>query len=84
MKYVMFDNSFPIIFQEGIAHNEIKVKNMSPTSAGFISIVPSTSIFKKNKASAYFDIKVYGESLSLNLKPSDRDLQVFERYFGEY
>ncbi len=78
----MFDHSFPVIFQDGIGHNEIKVKNMSPTSAGFVSVVPGIS--KKNKASAYLDIRVFGESISLGLKPSDRDLEIFERYFGEY
>lgn len=81
MKYVIFDHSFPVIFQEGIGHNKITVKGMKPTSAGFISIVSKT---KLRAFESYLDIKIYGESLSLNLKPSDRDLEIFERYFGEY
>ena len=80
----MFDNSFPVIFQEGIGHNEITVKGMKPTSAGFIFISPKVKNIGPTTVGGYFDIRIFGESNSLNLKPSDRDLEIFERYFGEY
>lgn len=84
MKYIIFDNSFPVIFQEGIGHNEIKVKGMSPTSAGFISVIPKVKEKTPNTVGGYFDIRVFGESISLGLKPRDNDLQIFERYFNNY
>ena len=83
MKYVMFDNCFPVIFQEGIAHKDITVFRMRPTSAGFIKIIPKIHFYGDLKT-AYFDIKVFGESQSLGLKPSEKDLEIFEKYFGEY
>lgn len=80
----MFDGCFPVIFQEGIGHNEITVKGMKPTSAGFIIVSPKVKDSGPTIVRGYFDIKIYGESISLGLKPSDRDLEIFERYFGEY
>jgi len=84
MKYVVFDYSLPVIFQEGISHNEITVKGMSPTSAGFIIVSPKVKDSGPTTVRGYFEIRIYGESISLGLKPSDRDLEIFERYFGEY
>ena len=80
----MFNGCFPVIFQEGVGHNEITVKGMKPTSAGFIIVSPSVKDIGPTTMGGYFNIRVFGESVSLKLKPSDRDLEIFERYFGEY
>lgn len=68
MKYIIFksgDLLKPIIFPDHIAHSEIICKNAIPVSAGFFKI-------------DFGDITVYGESVSLKLKPRKQDNELIK------
>jgi|WetSurMetagenome_2_1015567.scaffolds.fasta_scaffold966895_2 hypothetical protein len=61
IKYVMFDGAFPVVFGEYIKHSDVSVKDLKPTSAGFIQLgMPG-------------EITVYGKSESLDLAPTEDD-----------
>jgi hypothetical protein len=70
MKYIVFDNIFPVIFNEAIAHKDIKVFGMQPTSAGFVGI-----------SSNHGDLTAIasGESISLNLSSNKKDSELITR-----
>jgi hypothetical protein len=70
MKYIIFDEIFPVIFNEAIAHRDMLVSSMKPTSAGFVSIM---SI----EGSIY--AKASGESISLNLSSKKKDSELITR-----
>lgn len=73
MKYVIFDNKYPVVFPDSIIHCDISLDmylGMKPTSAGHLNI-------KGNK------IKVYGESESLGLKPKPEDKKLLETLINE-
>lgn len=59
MKYVIIDEVFPIIFSDGMNHNDFKYHGKI-TSAGRIC-------FTDNK------VFCFGESTSLKLKPAETD-----------
>lgn len=82
LKYVMFDESMPVVFGEYFKHSDICVTNgAEPTSAGFCSI---EKIPVKNDGVLLEVIKVecFGESASLKLKPSPYDARRLERIFN--
>ena len=64
MKYIIIDGVKPIVFSEAQLHSEFK--NMGEiTSAGKCSI-------RNNKVSCF------GESISLKLKPNERDAKIIK------
>jgi hypothetical protein len=67
MKYIIFDDIFPVIFNEAISHNSIIINGMRPTSAGFVNI---------NSIENELSVKTYGESISLGIssKKEDKDI----------
>lgn len=70
MKYIIFDNRYPIIFPQFLVHSETASLHRrlgKPTSAGFIRM-ESTGTETK--------LYPYGSSLSLNLvsEPGDSDI----------
>jgi hypothetical protein len=75
MKYIIFDNIFPVIFNEAIGHNDIKVSGMKPTSAGFVEIFDD-----------HFSIgtEVSGKSVSLNLPSKKEDSKIITKTLSMY
>ena len=74
MKYIIFENKYPVIFPNDITHCDvdisfydsvIRMKPKIPTSAGHLTI-------KGNK------VTIYGESESLGLKPKPDDEKLLE------
>jgi hypothetical protein len=80
MKYVMIGNILPILFTEAMNHSDFKC-NGDITSAGMCSI---DSRLKYDKdAGKYFVEKIvhcYGESISLNLKPAEKDAERIKQF----
>ena len=73
MKYIIFENKYPVIFPNEIIHYEINIDTrfrLNHTSAGHVNI-------KGNK------VTVYGESESLGLKPKPEDKQLLEKLIYE-
>ena len=81
-KYVMFDDFNPILFHEGLTHEEIKNKfeftYHKPTSAGFVQAYLKWG----GDGSAEIDFCTYGESVSLRLKSKPEDADIIKRMFG--
>jgi hypothetical protein len=67
MKYIIFDNKYPVIFPESITHCTVKLESKKPTSAGYLDISWNGSI------------KVFGESGTLNLKSKPEDRILIEK-----
>ena len=67
MKYIIFDDIFPVIFNEAIAHKDIKVYGMQPTSAGFVTILP----YCDDNDRVHMTVSCKGESISLKLKSNE-------------
>ena len=63
MKYVIFGERYAMIFNPIIKHSDVKAGNYidKPTSAGFVELYIS-------KNDLFIDVKVSGESISLDLK----------------
>jgi hypothetical protein len=76
-KYVIYDYCFPVIFTEGMAHDSVKT-GREPTSAGFFNVRPDTD----PNANGFIHVTCYGESVSLNLKPSDFDSRILESFLN--
>ena len=38
MKYIVFDNKYPVIFPDDLIHCSVSVEGMKPTSAGHVKI----------------------------------------------
>lgn len=73
IKYVMFDDIFPVIFTEAMGHDEVKWKGKTPTSAGFCSINTYDRV-----------VTAYGKSISLNMTPHpDDDIFLTKFIFGD-
>jgi hypothetical protein len=70
MKYIIFDNCFPVIFSEGISHNEVTVHGMKPTSAGFAILIGYGN---------YITVNCYGESVSLKLSHKEHDEEIITK-----
>jgi len=34
MKYIIFDNKYPVLFPDDVLHYKVKIEGMKPTSAG--------------------------------------------------
>lgn len=75
MKYIIFDNIFPVIFNEAIAHKDIKIFGMKATSAGFVEIF-SDGLTIGAEAS--------GKSVSLNLSSKEEDSKIITRTLLKY
>lgn len=80
LKFVVFDEAYPVLFGEYLKHSDVHAKYHRPTSAGFVYLkeveTPEGSPFcttTMTKASCY------GESISLNLKPAAGDEFLIER-----
>ena len=75
MKYIIFDDIFPVIFNEAIQHKDIKIWGMQPTSAGYLYI---SSI--ENELS----IRTYGESISLGIGSKEDDNNIIKNTLLNY
>jgi len=75
MKYIIFDNCFPIIFTEAIAHKDISISGMEPTSAGYLYI---SSV--ENELS----VRTYGESTSLGIGSNKKDKDIITNTLLSY
>jgi len=75
MKYIIFDNIFPVIFNEAIGHKDITIAGMKPTSAGFVEIF-SDGISIGAEAS--------GKSVSLNLSSKEKDSKIITKTLSMY
>jgi hypothetical protein len=84
LKYVIFDNLYPVVFGEYAQHSEVKIKFRTPTSAGFVQLreedAPANSRFCSARITT---ASCYGESISLNLKSDPKDERVIENLFNE-
>jgi len=71
-KYVIFNDVFPVIFGDYFEHSAVVINRAykKPTSAGFMRII-------SGGLKRY--VEVYGESVSLNLKPSEDDAAILTR-----
>lgn len=73
LKYVMFDNCFPLIFGEHFSHDRVRgyVEGCAgkPTSAGFFRINEDGSV------------TTYDKSISLDLSPHPDDAESLARLF---
>ena len=75
MKYIIFDDIFPVIFNEAIAHRDMLVSGMKPTSAGFVEIF-SDGLTVGAEAS--------GKSVSLNLPSKKEDSKIITKTLLKY
>lgn len=69
MKYIIYDDTFPVIISEMSGHNEIRHEGKQPTSAGML-------YFKNKKDSCGNDLAIpvcYGKSISLNIESQKID-----------
>ena len=73
-KYVMLDGIKPIIFHQGISHDSFKALG-NITSAGFVKIY-------YDPVDQVISAGVYGESLSLKLKPNPQDADLIKMAMG--
>jgi hypothetical protein len=62
MKYIITRNGSPVIFSEAEKHSDV-ARSIGAKSAGFVHINGN-------------EVKCYGESMSLNLKPSEDDERI--------
>lgn len=70
MKYIMFDETFPVVFGEYFTHKDVTVPNAGkPTSAGFFSIQDGK-------------VQTYGVSVSLELKSKPEDAFFIQHLLG--
>ena len=75
MKYVMFDQVFPVIWHGPMNHCDarlvpaISAEPIEPTSAGFVSIVDGV-------------LKCEGRSETLNMGPAEDDTFLLAKYMG--
>lgn len=70
LKYVIIDG-MPVLFGSGIEHSRMK-RLGDVDSAGFVCLT--------GNGRGNVDAQVYGESLSLGIKPGDRDERIIEMY----
>jgi len=67
-KYVIFDHAFTALTPKngGVQHSELFIEDYEPTSAGFVAF---------NNG----EVNVFGESVSLNLKPGKADAAIIRK-----
>lgn len=73
LKYIMINESIPIIFPETMPHESIKVEHGLITSAGFIQL------YERDNA---IQAKVYGRSHGLRLDSHPEDTVFIEIMLG--
>lgn len=80
MKYVILDGIIPVIFSDGVKHCDIpQGTGMKATSAGFVRLVPITTM-DGNRINA----TVSGESVSLGIEShGDKDNEIIERFLND-
>ena len=86
LKYIILDDILPVIFPEGVGHNEISHgTGMRATSAGFVTLVPISSTRNANGeiTRAKINSTVYGESISLGIgSRGDHDNAIIEKFLN--
>lgn len=65
MKYIIIDGVFPVTFSEGLRHKDFEYLPGKITSAGKCRI-------RNNQ------VTCYGESVTLRLKPGERDAEIIK------
>lgn len=84
LKYVIFDNLYPVVFGEYAQHSEVRIKHRMPTSAGFVQLreedAPADSRFCSARITK---VSCYGESISLGVKSDPKDERFIENLFNE-
>jgi hypothetical protein len=68
LKYLMFDEIFPVIFPDSVLHNQVSIKGKTVTSAGYIHTIVTEE--------GYLKVQTYGESMGLKKKPSNHDADI--------
>jgi hypothetical protein len=63
LKYVMFDEFFPVLFGEYCNHADVTIKGLKPTSSGFVNVT-SEGVF------------CVGNSFSLQLESNTDDTEI--------
>ncbi len=82
LKYVVFNEAFPVVFGEYFAHRDIKAMG-EPTSAGFFSLKEVEARPEHDTCSVkWIEVHPYGESVSLGLKSKETDRFLLERLFN--
>jgi len=83
LKYVVYDECYPVIFGEYANHSDVSLKYKKPTSAGFVSLheedAPEGSPFCQVRI---LTASCYGESISLGVKSHPNDARLIERLFN--
>jgi hypothetical protein len=86
LKYVMINHTRPIIFGEYFSHDEFASMGKI-TSAGFLSIadVPYNKEIHSptHCGNRYYEVYVYGESVSLKLKSEEDDKYLIEQLLNK-
>jgi hypothetical protein len=73
IKYVIFDVNQPVLVGDYAQHSDVRLKYRGePTSAGFCA-------FSWNEEKCDWDVNVWGESVSLNLKSHPDDAKAIAR-----
>jgi hypothetical protein len=72
LKYIINEENIPIIFSETISHQDILQKGIT---AGYL-------ILNYEVESNTFYVKCFGQSTTMNLKPSDRDEAIITDYLN--
>ena len=76
-KYVITHNFTPILFNEAMKHSDFS--DHEPISAGFCRVIPRL----KEHNNVEIEVKCYGESVSLKLKPAPMDESLIQRMLAE-
>ena len=84
LKYVVYDDCFPVIFGEYFKHTEIQTFKQA-TSAGFVSLQEvDTPEGSQYYCSRMIKANCYGESVSLGIKSKGKeDERLLERMFNQ-
>lgn len=85
IKYVVYDNFYPVIFGEYFKHTDVKGGYKQATSAGFVRLqeidTPEDSAFCQCRITK---AHCYGESISLNLKSrGEEDARLIDKMLNQ-
>jgi len=83
LKYVVYDNSYVVVFGEYAQHKDVGIKYHTATSAGFFTMQEiDTPPNSKFCCSRMIEVNCYGESISLGLKSKPDDKFLLEKLFN--
>lgn len=84
IKYVIIDETYPIIFSEAHQHSSFRDISGNVTSAGFCSFQEvDTPVGSRFCQSRIIQARCYGESVSLNIKSDpEKDAIILTRLFN--